>query len=289
MNYLKFLLVLILFFAANVVFTQKRKEAYVIFSSNGKKTNFQSIEKQALLADFVFFGEYHDNPISHWLQLELTQSMYANFQSNLMLGFEMFEQDQQTILDAYVDGKMDEKTFKDSCRLWPNYNTDYKPLVDFAKENKLKCIASNVQRKYASLLFKKGRIALDTLAPTIKAQMADIQFEIDTTLSQYRAVREIGGHDMGLNMVEAQAFKDATMAKFIVKNSKPNSKMIHFNGAFHSDYHQGILWYLKKEKPNAKVLTISTVTQVEMDKLDKENLQKADFIICVPESMTRTH
>ena len=289
MNYLKFLLVLILFFAANVVFTQKRKEAYVIFSSNGKKTNFQSIEKQALLADFVFFGEYHDNPISHWLQLELTQSMYANFQSNLILGFEMFEQDQQTILDAYVDGKMDEKTFKDSCRLWPNYNTDYKPLVDFAKENKLKCIASNVQRKYASLLFKKGRIALDTLAPTIKAQMADIQFEIDTTLSQYRAVREMGGHDMGLNMVESQAFKDATMAKFILANNKPDSKMIHFNGAFHSDYHQGILWYLKKEKPNAKTLTITTVTQVELYKLDKENLQKADFIICVPESMTRTH
>ena len=289
MNYLKFLLVLILFFAANVVFTQKRKEAYVIFSSNGKKTNFQSIEKQALLADFVFFGEYHDNPISHWLQLELTQSMYANFQSNLILGFEMFEQDQQTILDAYVDGKMDEKTFKDSCRLWPNYNTDYKPLVDFAKENKLKCIASNVQRKYASLLFKKGRIALDTLAPTIKAQMADLQFEIDTTLSQYRAVREMGGHDMGLNMVESQAFKDATMAKFILANNKPDSKMIHFNGAFHSDYHQGILWYLKKEKPNAKTLTITTVTQVELDKLDKENLQKADFIICVSESMTRTH
>jgi len=289
MNYLKFLLILVLFFVSDKVFTQKGKEAYVIYTSNGKKTNFQSIEKQALLADFVFFGEFHDNPISHWLQLELTQSMYAKFQSNLIVGFEMFEQDQQAILDAYIDGKMDEKTFKDSCRLWPNYSTDYKPLVDFAKENKLKCIASNVQRKYASLLFKKGRGALDTLASTIKAQMADIQFEIDTTLSQYRVVREMGGHDMGLNMVEAQAFKDATMAKFILKNSKPNSKFIHFNGAFHSDFHQGILWYIRKEKPNAKFLTISTVTQVEMDKLDKENFQKADFIICVPESMTRTH
>lgn len=289
MKNLKFLLVSLAILIVQLISAQKVKEAYVIYTSNGKKTNFQSIEKQALIADFVFFGEFHDNPICHWLQLELTESMHAKSQSNLILGFEMFEQDQQAILDAYVEGKIDEKTFNDSCRLWPNYSTDYKPLVDFAKENNLKCIASNVQRKYASLLFKKGRGALDTLAPTIKAQMADIQFEIDTTLSQYRAVREIGGHDMGLNMVEAQAFKDATMAKFIVKNSKPNSKMIHFNGAFHSDYHQGILWYLKKEKPNAKVLTISTVTQVEMDKLDKENLQKADFIICVPESMTRTH
>jgi uncharacterized iron-regulated protein len=289
MNNLKFLLLLISFFTVNELFAQKGKEAYIIFSSNGKKTNFQSIEKQALLSDFVFFGEYHDNPISHWLQLELTQSMHSKFKANLMLGFEMFEQDQQAILDAYVKGKMDEKNFKDSCRLWPNYSTDYKPLVDFAKENKLKCIASNVQRKYASLLFKKGRQALDTLSPLIKSQMADIQFPIDTTLSQYRAVREMGGHAMGLNMVEAQAFKDASMAKFILVNSKPDSKMIHFNGAFHSDFYQGILWYLKKEKPAAKILTITTVTQTQLNTLDKEHLKKADFIICVPESMTRTH
>jgi uncharacterized iron-regulated protein len=99
----------------------------------------------------------------------------------------------------------------------------------------------------------------------------------------------MGGHEMGGNMMEAQAFKDATMAMHIVKYLNLNFQFIHFNGAFHSDYHQGILWYLKKEKPNAKTLTITTVTQVEMDKLDKENLQKADFIICVSESMTRTH
>lgn len=289
MNYLKILLVFTSLIFLQEVVAQKAKPAYQVFTSSGKKSNYAAIEKQAQLTDFVFFGEYHDNPISHWLQLELTQAMYTKVNSNLILGFEMFEQDQQVILDAYVKGKMDEKNFKDSCRLWPNYSTDYKPLVDFAKEKQLTCVASNVQRKYASLLFKKGRQALDTLSPLIKSQMADIQFPIDTTLSQYRAVREMGGHAMGMNMVESQAFKDATMAKFILANSKPDSKMIHFNGAFHSDFYQGILWYLKKEKPTAKIITITTVTQTQLNTLDNEHKNKADFIICVPESMTRTH
>ena len=90
-------------------------------------------------------------------------------------------------------------------------------------------------------------------------------------------------------MVEAQAFKDATMAKFIMKEMKNNKVVLHFNGAFHSDYYQGILWYIQQEKPAVKALTISTVSQKNINKLDTENLGKADFIICVPESMTKTH
>jgi uncharacterized iron-regulated protein len=236
----------------------------------------------------VFFGEFHDNPISHWLQFELMLDLFAQHQSNLVLSFEMFEQDQQAILNDYLNGKLSDKQFKDSCRLWPNYETDYKPLLDFAKEKQLKVIAANIQRKYASLLFKKGRAALDTLSPLIKSQMAAVDFPVDTTLSQYQVVKEMGAQ-MGANMVEAQAIKDATMAKFILAAMKNETRILHFNGAFHTDFKQGILWYIWKEKPEAKIMTISTVTQSNIYKLEKENSGKADFIICVPETMARTH
>ena len=103
--------------------------------------------------ELVLFGEFHDNPITHWLQYELMLSLYDVHQTNLVLGFEMFEQDQQGVVDRYLSGELNEKQFKDSCRLWENYTTDYKPLLDFAKDKKLTCIASNVERKYASLLF----------------------------------------------------------------------------------------------------------------------------------------
>ncbi len=280
-------------FKSTALFSQN-KPAYVIFTSNGKKTNFEKLAEASEDKDLILFGEFHDNPISHWLQLELTKEIYEEVGSNLQLGFEMFEQDQQELLSQYMQGSLTAKQFKDTMRLWPNYETDYAPIVDFAKKNKLFCVASNVQRKYASLLFKKGRKALDTLSLTIKTQMAPIDFIVDTTLSQYKEVFSMGGHmgvNMGMNMVESQAFKDATMAQFIMANPgrKEGTVHLHFNGAFHSDFYQGILWYVQQKQPSIRVLTISTVTQDDVRKLDKEHIGRADFIICVPESMTRTH
>jgi uncharacterized iron-regulated protein len=282
-----FLVLFVYLFTIGYAFPQDKK-AYVIYSKHGKKSSFRKLVDMAKSSDCILFGEYHDNPIVHWLQLELTNEILS---TNLVLGFEMFESDQQRILDLYVSGKMDEKEFIDSCRLWPNYETDYKPLLDLAKKNNLSCIASNVKRKYASLLFKKGRAALDTLSEKEKKLFAPLDFKIDSTLSQYREIRKMGGHEMGGNMMESQAFKDATMAMHILKYLELNFQVLHFNGAFHSDYYQGILWYVQQTQTEKKkkFMTISTVSQNNIGKLDQENLNKADFIICVPENMTKTH
>ena len=90
-------------------------------------------------------------------------------------------------------------------------------------------------------------------------------------------------------MLLAQAIKDATMAHFMIKNRREEEVMIHYVGAFHTDFYQGIMWYLKAGEPDPRILTVSTVTQSDIRKLDKESLGRADFIICVPETMTRTH
>ena len=271
-----------------VNYTQKGLSAYELYNSKGKRTSFQKMAQKAKSSDCVLFGEYHDNPISHWLQLELLNAMNTE---NLALGFEMFESDQQELLSGYVSGTISKKEFEDSCRLWPNYKTDYQPLIDYAIVNKVPCIASNVKRKYASLLFKKGREALESLPNPIKSQFAPLNYIVDTNLSQNKAILEMGGHAMGMNMLDAQALKDATMAMHIAKAFKNNRQVLHFNGAFHSDFYQGILWYLKQE-PMAKeknFLTITTVSQKDVKKLDKEHFGRADFIICVPENMTSTH
>ena len=165
--------------------------AYKIYNSKGKEVSFKSMVKSANGATTVLFGEFHDNPIAHWLQLELTQQMFAAHGNNLQLGFEMFEQDQQHLLHDYLQGKLTSEQYQDTMRLWPNYTTDYAPLVDFAKEKGLSCVATNIQRKYASLLFKKGRAALDTLPEQIKQQMAPLNFAFDTTLSQYQDMKQM--------------------------------------------------------------------------------------------------
>lgn len=268
-------------------------QAFVLYNSKGKKVKFSYLKEKALQSEVVLFGEFHDNPITHWLQFEFTQTAFQEKGTKLVLGFEMFEQDQQMVLNRYLQDLIPQKALKDSLRLWPNYETDYAPIIEFAKKNKIPCIADNIQRKYASLMFKKGRSAFDTISPNILKQMADPYFDLDTNLSQYKALKEMTSHMPagmgGTFMVESQAFKDATMAKFILANKNKESFFIHFNGAYHSDYYQGIMWYLLKADPKIRITTVSTVTQNNIYKLEKEHLGKADFIICVPESMTKTH
>jgi len=275
---------------SNTIFqAQSIEKAFILYNSEGKKTSVKKLLKDSKKANCILFGEYHDNPIAHWLQVEMARSLSNS--KNLCFGFEMFESDQQELLDAYISGKLTDQQFNDSCRLWPNFETDYKPILTLAKEKGIPCIASNVKRKYASLLFKKGRVALDSLSEAEKMKFASLDFKIDSTLSQYREVRKMGGHGMGIGMMEAQAFKDATMAMHIQKHLSLNFQVLHFNGAFHSDYFQGILWYLMQERSFLikSYLTISTVSQSDINKLEKEHIGKANYILCVPENMTKTH
>jgi uncharacterized iron-regulated protein len=277
----------VLFFSFSIA---QEKPAYVLYNSKGKKVDFGKLEKSLQDKEFIFFGEYHNNPIAHWLQLELTQTLYKKHGNKLVIGAEMFEQDNQNGIDLYLTGFFSKEQFKDSVRFWSNYNTDYKPVLEFAKENKLKFIATNIPRKYASMVFKKGVSSLDSLSEIEKKWICPLPFEVDTTLSQYAALLD-GEMHMGKNFVYAQAIKDATMAYFIVKNKQKNSVFYHLNGSYHSDYFQGILWYVNyySKADYSKMLTISVVEQENIQSLEKEYLGKANFIICVPENMTKTH
>lgn len=268
----------------------QNEQAFIIYNGKGKKTTYKKMLKAAQANEVILFGEYHDNPISHWLQLELTADLFDTWGTQLRLGFEMFERDQQLLMNKYQMGELTDEQFEDTMRMWPNYKTDYAPLIQFANKNKLFCLASNIPRRYASLLFKKGLAALETLPAEDKALMVPLnEFPVDTSLSQYKNLLSPEFHDGGLSMVQAQAIKDATMAHFLLQNKEVNQRYIHFNGCYHSDFYQGIMWYLKRKNPELKILTVSTVTQNDINSLEKEYLGKADFIICVPESMTRTH
>lgn len=265
----------------------QKKPAYVLYNAKGKKVSYKKMIRTLKSQDIVLFGEFHNNPISHWLQLEVTKDLGEARQ--LALGFEMFEQDNQTALDAYLQGKISAKGLDSSARLWRNYTTDYAPLVNYAKEKRLPVAASNVPRRYASLVFSGGLEALDTLPALAKSWMAPLPIAYDPELPGYKKMKEMMPGHGGDNLPKAQAIKDATMAHFILQYHKPGSLLIHFNGAYHSDNYEGILWYLRRQAPSLKYATISTVSQKDIQQLLKENKQRADFIICVDEDMTTTY
>ena len=88
------------------VFSQN-KPAYVLYNAKGKKVSYQKMLKALQQKDVVLFGEFHNNPISHWLQLEVTKDLKQK--RNLVLGAEMFEQDNQPALDLYLQEKFQQK------------------------------------------------------------------------------------------------------------------------------------------------------------------------------------
>ena len=202
----------------------------------------------------------------------------------------MIESDNQKQLDLYLNDSINQKAFDTVARLWKNYKTDYKPLVDFAKKNNIKAIATNIPRRYASKIFRGGFKALDTLSAEEKSWIAPLPILYDANLPGYVKMKAMMGGHGGDNLPKAQAIKDATMAHFIMKNKKDGELFIHYNGSYHSDNHEGIYWYLKQANPDLNIVTITTTElETSVDKFDKENKDLADFIIQVPESMTKTY
>jgi uncharacterized iron-regulated protein len=286
---LKFLSLLIIITQLSAFKIEKNKVAYRIFNSKGKIVNYKKMLEKSAKADIILFGEYHNNPINHWLQYELTRDIFLFYNEKIILGAEMFESDNQQVLSDYVSGKIDEKEFKEKCRLWPNYETDYKPMVEFAKKYQLPFVATNVPRKYANLLYKKGEEELLQISEEEKQWMAPLPFKYDSSLKCYKDMLSMMGDHANPNMPKAQALKDATMSYFILKNFKQGYSFIHYNGSYHSNNFESIYWYLKQERPDLNIVTIAAVEQDDLKKLKKENINLADFIICTPESMTKTH
>lgn len=271
---------------STMVYGQKR--AFEIYEKEGKKTSYYELLKKVKQNDVVLFGEFHDNPIHHWLQLELITDLQKEGEK-LTLGAEMMEADNQLVIKEYLLGIVSEKKLISESKTWPNFDTDYLPLLQFAKENDWPFIATNVPRRYASIVYKHGLDTLQQLSDVAKSYIAPLPIVIDTSLSTYQEILSMGMGHGGDKLPKSQAIKDATMAHFILENRKKGELFVHFNGAFHSKQYEGIYWYLKQANKRLKVLTISCAEQDDINVLSEDQIGQADFIIVTPSNMTKTH
>ena len=363
-------LILLLVTTVTLMSFTSDKPAYILYDKDGKEVKYAKMLKEMEGADMVFFGELHTDPIAHWMQFELTKALYNKKKEALVLGAEMFEADGQLILDEYLGGLYPTKKYEAEMRLWDNYQTDYKPVVEFAREHEIPFVATNIPRRYASMVNAGGFEALEKLSPEALSYIAPLPIAYDPEVKCYKDMLDMGrmgkheveeapagmkeapegmgeapkgmdeapmkmdkapismgeapkridkapkmiseapkeapkgmgeapggmpaAHGKAMpsinmeNLPKAQAAKDATMAHFILENWSEGKLMFHFNGSYHSNNYQGIIWHLQQEHKDLKIVTINTVLQEEIETLDKENLNTADYIICVPESMTRT-
>ena len=155
--------------------------AYRIFRPDGERAKLDDIVAAMDAVEIVFLGEDHDDPVAHHLQRELLAQAYQRFATGaaarpLTLSMEIFESDLQPVLDEYLLRLISEKHFLRSTNPPKNYETDYKPLVEFAKAHRLPMLAPNAPRRYVNRVSRKGPSALDTLSVWAKSWLSPLPY-----------------------------------------------------------------------------------------------------------------
>ncbi len=247
---------------------QVSNDAIFIDTETGEFLTAEQVAEAVADYDVIFFGEHHDSPVSHKAELELFKALYKKYKK-VALGMEMFERDVQPLLDAYLEGTKTETEFLQDSRPWPNYNTDYKPLVEFARQHHLPMIASNVPRYIANGVARNDTMFLSSLSEDEKNWIADTIFydseeyhkRFLETMKSLHHLPELERKKVAEQFYRAQCLKDATMAESILRflKSHPGYKVFHINGGFHSDYYLGIVYQLRKLDPSIKSVVIATV------------------------------
>lgn len=246
--------------------------------------------------DVIFFGELHTHPAVHLAQMELFQAL-ASLGKPLTLSLEQFERDTQELLDEYLTGAIGEQYLIDKGRAWDNYETSYRPLVEYAKNKHFPVIAANAPKSIVVCVGRKGLPALDNLSAQERGYVAK---DIDISASTYRkrfidfmqteSVHGNGSDEQNKTMqamllrgYAAQATRDDTMAESIAEHLKHQRRQVlHLNGNFHSSEFQGTVERLLKRMPELKVAVIHTVSLLgSSDELLKQEKEKGSLLLLV--------
>jgi len=284
---------LLLFLLAS--FTGDRP-AYRLFNATGQLADYDQMMQELAQADVVLFGEQHNDALAHWLELQVAKDLLKlKKPGQLMLGMEMFERDVQPLVAQYAAGTLADTAFERQARPWPNYATDYRPLLLFARENHIPVIGTNAPRPFAKVVAQRSLTALDKLPANDRTLLAPLPLKVDYDLPGYKNMAGMFGGDSkahgggAQNIIQAQALKDATMAHFIQASRQPAQTLLHLNGSYHSDNHDGIVAFLRQYAPKLRVKTLSVITQEQLQTLEKEQLNVADFVVVVPADAAKSY
>jgi len=264
------------------------EEQFRLFDGKGNAVTMEQLVKAIGEVDAVFLGELHDDAVGHAVQAEVFRRVVAAYCATRQcaLSLEMFERDVQTVLDEYLAGQISENHFMLSSRPWPNYKTDYKPLVELAKEKKLPVLAANAPRRYVNIVSRNGRDALNGLSKTAKGWLPPLPFA-DPSAAYSAKFKALMGPSaeaqMGLDKIlMSQSLWDASMAYRVSEFLKANKRglVVHLNGGFHTESRLGTVEHFLKYRPKAKVLVVTMRYEEDFKKFDaKKHTDIGDYVV----------
>lgn len=258
---------------------------YRVFTGSGARATIDDIVQAMASQQVVFIGETHDDPTGHMLELELLRraaAAYGDSAANrpVALSLEFFERDAQLPLDEYLAGLIPESVFRTDARPWPRYQSDYRPLVEFSREQGLQVIAANAPRRYVSMVARNGREALNNLGEEALRFLPPLPFPAasaayrDQWISTISAVMEQEGMKCGVpvehaaapagshqnmgNQLDSQVLWDAAMAHSISRHlaSEPSALVLHMVGGFHVERGTGTPEQLEHYMPGARSMVV---------------------------------
>ena len=255
--------------------------------------DFEVMLAETAKADVVFVGEQHDDPNTHRLETAILDGLVRRKVSPVV-SLEMFERDVQGTIDGYLAGRLPEEDMLKAARPWPRYATDYRGLVERARAHGWPVIASNVPRRIAQSVAKGGKEAIEALGEADRGYVAaDLQCPLDDYYDRF--AKTMSGHPAGNQTPEqqtetvvryywSQCVKDETMAEAIAlaaaRRSAPGP-VVHYNGAFHSDFGLGTAERVRRRLPGRKTMVIAVLPVADLDTLSPEgdDLKRADYLV----------
>ena len=242
-------------------------ETHKIFNKFGEVKYDEFIEE---LSDYdvIFFGEYSNSPFLRQFKKKMLSSL--DNKSNFSLSFEMLERDTQQFVDDYLGNRISEEEFEIQAKVPKNYLTDYKPIIDFAKQNNMDIIAANIPKRYSRMVHQKGSQSLKLIPPNeqkfVPKNPKVFNNEYKNNYIKLMALSMGLGNkipdralDLINKMYQSLCIQDDTMAESILQylETHPNKKVIHFNVDFRSNYNLGTVQKLKLLNNNLKIAVIS--------------------------------
>jgi uncharacterized iron-regulated protein len=274
---------------------------YRIYDRQGNASSVEKIIESLKDADVVFLGENHDDPVAHYLQNEIFRRAFEQHgkERAVALSLEMFERDVQTVIDEYLKDLISENHFLLSSRAWGNYKTDYKPLVEFAKTNRLEVIAANAPRRYVNMVSRSGRDSLNNLSSEAKRWLAPLPYgeASDAYARKFNAL--MGQTSDSVTpvkhspMLNAQALWDATMAfsisEYLKRAKKRKPLVVHLNGGFHTENRLGTPEHLLKYSRKTRFLVVTMRSEENFTNFDKtKHADLGDFVILTDAKLPRS-
>jgi uncharacterized iron-regulated protein len=301
---MKKLLLFTCYLSTFTIVAQVTDKHYKIYSTKlAKEVDISYIVEDMKDYDVLFYGEEHNDSVTHYLENKILENLYQKYNSSITLSMEMFDRDVQPIMNEYLTSDVREKNFKKDARVWSNYK-DYRPMVEFSKLNKLDVICANAAGRYSNLVGRKGQKALMDLPLESKKYFAPLPY--DTASGKYYE-KLVGLFDNGkekkkkqnnnpnyepFSLVMAQSLWDATMAFSIADYLEKNStkKVLQVNGRFHSDEGFAVVTQLKKYNPKIKALVISSGSDKSFPDIDWKKFEnQGDYIIITDPSVPKTY